>query len=202
MKELEEQGIIQYTDGITNIAYGQYALLMHIASDVYLRLKKYFPIEMATQICCYALIMCTNKFVYMDQIDDYYQESYMSVLYQNFSFRMGYKALASLLHHPGSRGNPVREFEQSLIDESSKNVAIDVHVIRSCSENNDLTEPGYKTKQLKAPQVNLLITYDTKTNIPLMYRTFRGLSADKKSCESLIRRRNSSFIKDSVLLKC
>ena len=145
MKELEEQGIIQYTDGITNIAYGQYALLMHIASDVYLRLKKYFPIEMATQICCYALIMCTNKFVYMDQIDDYYQESYMSVLYQNFSFRMGYKALASLLHHPGSRGNPVREFEQSLIDESSKNVAIDVHVIRSCSENNDLTEPGYVT---------------------------------------------------------
>ena len=85
--------------------------------------------------------------------------------------------MASLLHHLGSRGNPVREFEQSLIDESSKNIAIDGHVIRSCSENNDLAEPGYKTKQLKAPQVNLLIAYDTKTNIPLMYRTFRGPGA-------------------------
>jgi len=195
MKELEEQGIIHYSDGITDVAYGQYALLMHVASDVYLRLKKFFPLEMATQIWTYGLILCANKFVYRDQVDEYFQESYMSVLYQNFSFKMGYKALNSLLHHLGSRGNPVREFEQSLIDESSKNIAIDGHVIRSCSENNDLAEPGYKTKQLKAPQVNLLIAYDTKTNIPLLYRTFRGSSVDKKSCEALIRSRNFKNVK-------
>lgn len=195
MKELEEQGIIHYSDGITNISYGQYALLMHLGSDVYLRLKKYFQIERATQIYCYALILCANKFVYMDQIDDYYQESYMSVLYQNLSFKMGYKALSSLLHHLGTRGEPVREFEQSLIDESSKNIAIDGHVIRSCSENNDLAEPGYKTKSLKAPQVNLLIAYDTKTNIPLLYRTFRGSSVDSKSCEALIKSRNFKNVK-------
>ena len=36
--------------------------------------------------------------------------------------------MASLLHHLGSRGNLVREFEQSLIDESSKNIAIDGHM--------------------------------------------------------------------------
>ena len=195
MKELEEQGIITYSDGITDVAYGQYALLMQIASDVYIRLKRFFPLEMATQIWSYGLILCANKFVYRDQVDEYYQESYMALVFRDFSFKMGYKALNSLLHHLGSRGNPVREFEQSLIDECSRNIAIDGHVIRSCSENNDLAEPGYKTKLLKAPQVNLLIAYDTKTNIPLMYRTFRGSSVDKKSCEALIRSRNFRNVK-------
>ena len=154
IKELEEQGVVNYDDGITDVAYGQYALLINLSSDVYKRLKKYFPIEKATQIYCYGIILCAWGFVYIDQIDDYYQESYLSLLFQDFSFKMGYKALKSLLHDLGSKGNPVREFEQSLIDECSNNVAIDGHVIRSCSTNNDLAEPGYKTKQLKASQVN------------------------------------------------
>ena len=131
----------------------------------------------------------------MDQVDEYFQESFLSVRFQDYSFTMGYKALSKLLHNLGSRGNPIRVFEQSLIDECSKSIAIDGHVIRSCSENNDLAEPGYKTKQLKSPQVNLLIAYDVKTNIPLMYRTFRGSSIDKRSCEALIRSRQFTNIK-------
>lgn len=94
---------------------------------------------------------------------------------------MGYSALVSLLHDLGLRGNPVNRFEQSLIDESSKNIAIDGHVIRSCSYGNDLAEPGYKLGLLKAPQVNVLIAFDTKNKLPLMYRTYRGSSVDKKS---------------------
>lgn len=195
MKEQEELGIVYYKDGITDVAYGQYGLLMHLSADVYERLKKHFPLEMATQIYSYGLILSANNFVYKDQVDEYYQESFLSVLFGDYSFKMGYKALSSLLHHLGSRGEPVRDFEQSLIDECSKNIAIDGHVIRSCSELNDLAEPGYKTKQLKAPQVNLLIAYDTKTNIPLLYRTFRGSSVDKRSCEAMLRSHNFTNVK-------
>ena len=67
------------------------------------------------------------------------------------------------------------------MDESSKKIAIDGHVIRSCSEKNDLAEPGYKAQSLKSPQINVLIAYDTEKKSPLMYRTYRGSSVDKKS---------------------
>ena len=112
---------------------------------------------------------------------------------------MGPSALGNLLHDLGARGNPVRAFEQSLIDDCSRNIAIDGHVIRSCSEENDLAEAGYKTKLLKSSQVNILIAYDTKRHVPLMYRAYRGSSVDKKSCESFLRSRsftNTRFVVD------
>ena len=181
LKELGQQDAVFFSDGITDVAYGQYALLIFLSEDILKKLELFFPIEKATQIYSYSLIMCANGFAYMDQIDDFYQESFLSVLYREFAFKMGYTALKNLLHDLGMRGNPVRLFEQSLIDGSSKNIAIDGHVIRSCSNENDLAEPGYKMNQLKAPQVNLLIAYDVKNKIPIMYRTFRGSSVDKSS---------------------
>lgn len=63
---------------------------------------------------------------------------------------MGKTALGNLLHELGAKWGAVQDFEQSLIDESSKNIAIDGHVIRSCSEKNDLAEAGYKITSLKA----------------------------------------------------
>ena len=93
----------------------------------------------------------------------------------------------------------VRYFEQSLIDDSSKSIAIDGHVVRSCSQENDLAEPGYKMNMLKAPQVNILIAFDTKSRSPLMYKTFRGSSVDKKSVEEFLQSRSfkdTKFIVD------
>ena len=144
-KEADEKkaAFALYSDEITDHAFGQYDLLMHLSNDVYERLKKFFPLEKATQIYAYALILCANGFVHVDQIDEIYQESFLFVLYRNFSFKMGTVALGNLLHDLGMKGEPVRAFEQSLIDESSKNIAIDGHVIRSCSNENDLEEPGY-----------------------------------------------------------
>lgn len=104
------------------------------------QLKACFLPERAAQIYCYALILCINGFIHIDQVDDFYQESFLSLVYRNYSFKMGYTALSNLLHDLGSRGEPVRIFEQNLIDHCSKNVAIDGHVIRSCSTENDLAE--------------------------------------------------------------
>lgn len=47
--------------------------------------------------------MCVNGFTYVDQIDDYYQESFMSVIFKNFSFKMGYTALSTLLRELGKK---------------------------------------------------------------------------------------------------
>lgn len=199
LKELSEQGTVVFDDGITDVAYGQYALLNYLSKDVLEKLEAFFPVERALQIYTYSLIMCANGFVYIDQIDDYYQESFLSVLYRNYSFKMGYTALTNLLRDLGMRGNPVKAFEQSLIDGSSKNIAIDGHVIRSCSSENDLAEPGYKMNLLKAPQVNLLIAYDIKNKVPLMYRTYRGSSVDKSSVLEFLRSRSftdTKFIVD------
>lgn len=184
-----------YDDEITDHAYGQYALLMHLSDDVYDKLKACFPLERATQIYSYALILCAKGFVHVDQIDEIYQESFLVVLYRDFSFKMGATALSNLLHDLGMRGGPINKFEQSLIDESSKNIAIDGHVIRSCSDLNEPAEIGYKLRLLKSEQVNLLIAYDTKNKMPLMYRTYRGSSVDKKSCLDLLKSRSFENVK-------
>ena len=207
-KELAEQNHKSFPDGITDVAYGQYALLLDITKDVLDKLKACFLPERAAQIYCYALILCVNGFVHIDQVDDFYQESFLSLVYRKYSFKMGYTALSNLLHDLGSRGEPVRMFEQELIDNCSKNVAIDGHVLRSCSLENDLAESGYKLGLLKAPQVNVLIAYDIKNRIPLMYRTYRGSSVDKKSVEDLLASRSfrdtkfmvdRGFFSDTVL---
>ena len=198
-QELDLQGKHHFIDETTDVGYGQYALLMSLSQDILERLKQFFLYDRALQIYCYALILCANGHLYMDQIDEFYQESFLSILYKKMSFSLGKTAVANLLHDLGMKTNPVKEFEQSLIDDCSKNIAIDGHVIRSCSAENDLAEPGYKMNTLKAPQVNLLIAYDIKSHTPLMYRTYRGSSVDKKSVEELITGRsfvNTKFIVD------
>ena len=132
LQELATQGNVSFPDGITDVAYGQYALLMSLSQDILNKLEECFPRERATQIYSYGIILCANGFLHMDQVDEFYQESFLSILYKNYSFKMGYVALSNLLHDLGMKGGPVRAFEQSLIDRSSRNVAIDGHVIRSC----------------------------------------------------------------------
>ena len=200
LQELEQQGKLRFSDEITDVAYGQYALLKTLSEDIYLKLQECFPLERATQIYSYALILCANGFIHVDQVDELYQVSFLSLENSAFAFKMGSTALSTLLHDLGSKTNPVRRFEQSLIDSSSRDVAIDGHVIRSCSEANDLAEAGYKMRSLKSPQVNLLIAYDIQYNIPLMYRTYRGSSIDKKSAEEFLRSR--SFANTKFLVDC
>ena len=93
---------------------------MALSKDILKKLETCFKIEKAAQIYSYALILCANGFVHIDQVDDYYQESILSVMFKNYGFKMGYNALSSLLHDLGQKTNPVAAFEQSLIDTGSK----------------------------------------------------------------------------------
>ena len=198
-KELEEQNGAVFSDSMTDAAYGQYALLQALTQDILEKLRKCFPVKRAVQIYSYAMIMCANGFLKVDQIDEFYRTSVLSLLYDDLSIKMGYTALSGLLKELGMKGNPVKAFEQMLIDECSGDVAIDGHVVRSASDNNDLSEPGYKYSELKESQVNILIAYDAKRKVPLMYRTFRGSVPDKASAVELIQSRrfcNVKFIVD------
>ena len=195
LREAEEQNAAAFSDSMTDVAYGQYELLRALTPDILARLCKVFPAKRAAQIYCYAMIMCVNGFLHVDQIDEFYRESVLPLYYDDLSFKMGYTALSSLLKELGMKGNPVRTFEQWLIDECSGNVAIDGHVVRSASENNALAEPGYKYNELKESQVNILIAYDAKRKSPVLYRTFRGSSNDNVSAVELLESRKFSNVK-------
>lgn len=72
-KELAEEGNAYFKDSLTDISYGSYALIHCLTEDVLNKLKSYFLYETALQIYCYAVIMCINGFVHLDQIDEYYK---------------------------------------------------------------------------------------------------------------------------------
>ena len=175
----------QSQDEITVLEYGQYALIREIAHDVLTSLERHFPADRACQIFAYASILYANGFVHQDQVHRYYEQSWLSQEYKTVPFQMGKTALGSLLDNLGRRTTRVVRYEEENIRESSSAIAIDGHAIRSCSDENDLGESGYKFLQLKGEQVNLLMGYDINTGMPLFARMFRGSCSDKATIEDL-----------------
>lgn len=89
-KELEVARKERFSDETTDVAYGQYALLQQLSRDVLEKLNDCFLPERAAQIYTYGLILCANGFVHLDQVDEFYQESIMSLQYNAYSFKMVY----------------------------------------------------------------------------------------------------------------
>ena len=172
-------------DEITVLEYGQYALVETVAESILSSLKQCFPEDRATQIFAYACIMFVNDFVHVDQVQAYYEQSWLSQDYKSLPFRMGKTALKNLLDSLGRRTTRVVKYEKAAILNSSSAMAIDGHAIGSCSEENDLGEAGYKFNHLKEDQVNLLMGYDINTGLPLFARMYRGTCNDKATIEDL-----------------
>ena len=172
-------------DDITVLEYGQYALIETVAKDILDSLKQFFPIDYASQIFVYANILFANDFVHIDQVQNYYEQSWLAQEYKPFSFHMGRTALGTLLDHLGRRTQRTSNYEIAAVKKSSSAIAIDGHAIRSCSEENDLGESGYKFHLLKEDQVNLLMGYDVNTGLPLFARMYRGACNDKSTIEDL-----------------
>ena len=57
---------------------------------------------------------------------------------------MGRTALGTLLDSLGRRTTRGTRYENAAVRGSSSAIAIDGHAIRSCSDENDLGEAGYK----------------------------------------------------------
>ena len=172
-------------DEITVLEYGQYALIHTVADDILTSLKKFFPLDRASQIFAYASILYANSFVHLDQVQNYYEQSWLSLEYKNLPFKMGKTALGTLLDDLGRRTTRVTNYENAAIENSSSVMALDGHAIRSCSDENDLGETGYKFCSLKEDQVNLLMGYDVNTGVPLFARMYRGACNDKSTIEDI-----------------
>ena len=186
-------------DEITIVEYGQYALVETIAQTILRQLRAHFPEERARQIFSYATILYVNDFVHLDQVQTFYEQSWMSVECSYYSFKMGKTALNGLLQDLGMRTTRVTAYENSLIEASSSKIAIDGHAIRSCSNENDLAEAGCKFNILKEDQVNLLMGYDIERGMPLFARMFRGSCNDKTTIadfENLLSFRKILFVVD------
>lgn len=177
------QGTAQ--DLITVIEYGQYAFIEAVTSSVKEDLQKCFQIDKAAQIFAYAVILYANGFVHVDQVQRYYEQSWLSIEYKDYPFKMGRTALGTLLDNLGRRTKRVEAYEQQCLNSCSGEVAIDGHAIRSCSDENDLGEAGYKFNALGEDQVNCLMGYDINTDKPLFSRIYRGSCNDKSTVPDL-----------------
>lgn len=75
-----------------------------------------------------------------------------------------------------------------MVQASSKRIAIDGHVIACTSEQNDLSEYGYKARKLGMEQINWLTAYDVVTKKPLLSRLYNGADPDKTSVQDMLER--------------
>lgn len=116
-------------DDITVLEYGQYALIETAAKEILDSLKQFFPIGQVSQIFAYVSILCANNFVHVDQVQDYYEQSWLAQEYKQFSFHMGRTALGTLLDHLGRRTQKAANYEIAAVKKSSSVIVIDGHTI-------------------------------------------------------------------------
>lgn len=172
-------------DEITITEYGQYALIDQVAGDVKASLEKHFPLDRAAQIFSCAAIMVANGFTHIDQIQSYYEQSWLAQQNKSLNIHMGKTSVNNMLDDLGRRTTRVNAYEQEIINTSSL-IAIDGHAIRSSSEENDLSESGYKYNKLGDDQVNLLMGYDLTSKVPVFSRMYRGSCNDKVVLNDLL----------------
>lgn len=184
-------------DTITGRNYGDYAFAVYCSTETYTRLTSVFHPDDARQIYAAAIIFFVDGFTYMTSMKDIFDISYLALKYNKV--HLGYDALHALYKNLGSRNSKVREFEKMMIQNSSKRIAIDGHVISCTSECNDLSEFGYKASKLGSEQINWLTAYDVDEGTPLLSHIFSGADPDKISVQSLFERyefHNTEFLVD------
>lgn len=182
---------------ITTLEYGDYAIACANSGTVLKLLHAHFNPTDANQIYVVSLIHALQGFTYLRDIKKYYDMSWLTLKFPGL--KLGYDALCTLYDNLGRRQSQVLSFEQGLIDSSSREVAIDGHVIASQSDNNDLAEKGYKFSKLEEKQLNLMMAYDMHTEQPLLSRIYQGGLTDNISIRDFLRQvtmRDMLFIVD------
>ena len=182
-------GFISNTDknklsDATVFEYGQYAMVIANTKETLNKLKNTFNTEEAHLIYLIAVIHLVNSFVYLKSLKEYYDQSYLSIKYPKLKF--GYNSISTLIESLGRNQKNVEKFQQELIASSSGNIAIDGHVIKNCSKENDLAAYGNKYSNLKDMQINVLMAYDIDTNKPLTSKIYNGGMLDKTSVKELL----------------
>lgn len=182
---------------VSSLDFGEYAITLANSGRTLRLLKECFNPQDAITVYVVAIIHFIQGFVYLRDIKAYYDMGILSLKYP--TLKLGYEALSKLYDALGRRQANVIRFEEKLVTECSRQIAIDGHVIGCGSTCNDLAEKGYKFGKLGEAQVNLLMAYDVNTHVPLMSRIYEGASADKVSVRDFLGQvelRNMLFIID------
>ena len=175
-------------DTITTFDFGEYFLVNEVTKNILDKLKTIFNVKEATNIYNLALIHFINGFTYIKNVKPLYDLSYLSIKYP--SLNLSEYLVSNLLTDLGRHQQKVEQFEDMLIDESSKEYAIDGHAIRSSSNYNSLAEEGNKNHIFKDKQLNLLMAYDINTSRPILSRMYSGATLDNISIKDLFDRKN------------
>ena len=186
-----------HDDSIIAKNYGDYAFAVECGKPTLSALEDVFNKKDAHRIFCIGVIFCVDGFTYMKRIKSRYDMSYLSYLYPGML--LGYDALHTLYLDLGTKNQRVARFEQNIIDRSSGRVAIDGHVIACTSENNDLSEFGYKAQKYGTPQINWMTAYDVNSKKTLASILTNGSEPDKVSVQSLFSRhtfKDTEFLVD------
>lgn len=184
-------------DEITGRNYGDYAFAVNCSVETYSYLCKVFHPDDAKQIYSAAVVFFVDGFTYMTSMKNIFDISYLPLKFKKV--HLGYDALHTLYKNLGTRSSKVRKFESMMIQNSSKRIAIDGHVIACTSECNDLSEFGYKASKLGTEQINWLTAYDVVDGLPLLSHIYSGADPDKISVQSLFERyefANTEFLVD------
>ncbi|MDI9471284.1 MAG: transposase [Bacillota bacterium] len=171
-------------DKIQTLEFGEYAIVLANSKKTLELLMECFHPEDAVTIYSVALIHFVQGFSYMKDIKKYYDMSYLSLKFP--CLKLGYTRLSKLYANLGRRQGPVLLLEQKLVDASSRQIAVDGHVLGSVSSENDLACKGYKFQKIGESQMNLLMAYDVNTHIPLFSRIYEGGSPDKVSVQDFL----------------
>ena len=190
-KIVEGKGFIPNNSNVGNssvstLEYGQYKIVVNNTKEIYDLLLQIFSYDDAARIYCMALINFINGFTPVTRFSDFYDQSYLNLEFNKI--KMGYTSLSNLLDALGRRQDKVHEFENKLIAHSSKEIAIDGHVIPNYSNLNDLAEPGNKFNKINDDQINILMAYDINSNMPVTSRIYSGSTLDKVSVKDLFLR--------------
>ena len=173
---------------ITVLEYGCYAFLLKGSESTLTLLKEHFNINDANRIYVLASIFVIEGFAYMKEIKELFDMSYLKLKFSDV--HVGYDALHEFCINLGRRSSLPDSFQQKLIDDSSKRVAIDGHVIACTSEKNDLSAFGYKASKLGCAQINWMCAYDIQNGKPLVNQMVNGSDLDKTAVQILFSRFN------------
>lgn len=184
-------------DEISTLDYGDYAITIVNSKNIFSLLNQFFNPQDAALIYVISVIYFIHGFTYIKNIHCMYEMSILSILFPNLKLRND--SVSNLYEALEARQSSVLKMENYLIEHSSRQIAIDGHVIGCVADNNDLAEKGYKFRKLGEEQINLLMAYDINSKIPLISRVYEGASNDKVSIKDFlgqIELKNMLFIVD------
>jgi len=167
------------------LEFGQWAVADDLSRGVRALLGEFFNAEDADRVFVVALCHFVEGLTYMKDVRGLYEMSVLSLRYPGL--RLGPDAMATLYDDLGRRDGPVMGLQRALAERCSGAVAVDGHVVGSCSRLSDLASRGYKFLRLGEPQANLLMALDARTGRPICSRFYEGRATDRLAVRDLLR---------------